>query len=109
MYFKKGVSLKDIQPQTYIAICVAERQYHKYGYNLIVTSVNDGKHKKGSLHYKGLAVDIRIKNIMSDIGAKPIAAIEKLTDILKNILCHLGYDVILELEKNHIHIEYDPK
>lgn len=65
----------------------------------VITSTTDGKHKKGSLHYRGLAVDLRIKDLTADK--------KKLYfDALKFALMRLC-DVILE--SDHIHVEYQPK
>ena len=55
--------------------------------------------KKGSLHYLGLAVDLRTKDLT------PIV-IESYYNALKLALSRLC-DVILE--KDHIHVEYQPK
>jgi len=43
-----------------IALQVIEPILRKHGQELIITSMLDGKHMANSLHYKGLAVDLRI-------------------------------------------------
>lgn len=65
----------------------------------IVTSTTDGKHKKGSLHYVGLAVDLRIKDLTPVVTGSYYHALK----LALSRLC----DVILE--KDHIHVEYQPK
>ena len=67
------------------------------GIDTWVTSTSDGKHMKNSKHYDipCNAADIRIWNILERICAK-------FRDILGR-----HYDVVLE--KDHIHIEWDPK
>lgn len=60
--------------------------------NLYITSIRDGNHSPGSLHYDGLAFDIRYGN----------ASKEKMQAVLGT-----GWDVVFE--SNHIHCEYDPK
>ena len=62
-----------------------------------ITSGNDGKHKANSLHYKNLAIDIRTKDMRFKEG--------NTLRIRKSLVNK--YDVILE--KDHIHIEYDPR
>lgn len=62
---------------------------------MVVTSTYEGTHSDGSLHYANLAVDIR-KN-----GNKVLSCGE--------IRRQLGSDYDVISEKNHIHIEYDPK
>lgn len=66
-------------------------------YIMTITSGNDGKHMKGSLHYQNKAIDIRIKD-MKYPHANWL--------MIRKQLGH-KFDVILE--KTHIHIEYDEK
>jgi len=64
----------------------------------IITSTTDGKHMPGSLHYKGLAVDLRIRDLAPDEQKRYYNdlkfALSKLCDVI--------------LEKDHIHVEYQP-
>lgn len=97
---KSGVKFKDIQPELLFAIIVADQQNSEL-YTWI-TSVNDSKHKDGSLHYKGLAVDLRTKN-------HPTPRLW--ADAIQRILNQGEYQVLFEYEgtdNEHIHIEYDP-
>jgi hypothetical protein len=99
--FKPGASLEGVQPETLEAIAVAARVYAKHGIDtLVVTSGTDGKHMVGSLHYKGLAVDLRTRNI------DPYVLHLIMRDLQKE-LAPRGYDVIFE--STHYHIEFDPK
>lgn len=61
--------------------------------DIFVTSLRDGNHLVGSLHYDGLAFDIKyiLHTSISDIR-----------DVL-------GSDWDVVDEKTHIHCEYDPK
>lgn len=67
------------------------------GRDAVFVHVMDGKHKKGSRHYVGLAVDIRIWYVKNP---------QVFADSIKKLLGK-HYDVVLE--KTHIHVEYDPK
>ncbi len=96
---KKGVKARGLQPEILLAIFEAREVYKTFHAELVITSLLDGKHMEGSLHYKGLAVDIRTSNLSGQ--TRPIAAAR-----LKSAL-GAEYDVILE--KDHIHIEHDPK
>ena len=62
---------------------------------MIVTSGFDGKHSATSLHYKGLAVDLRTRDF-TDEWAR----------YLRNALGS-GWDVVVE--PDHIHVELDRK
>lgn len=102
---KRDVRLVGLSTQILLAVIVADRVYSELGYETVITSLNDGEHKKGSLHYKGNAVDIRTKHL-PDAHTK--------FNMASRISNALGpqYDVILEHldhENEHLHIEYDPK
>ena len=98
---KPGVDVRGIQPEILLARIIAGEIFGRYGAPAIITSVRDGKHKEGSKHYIGQAIDLRIKHL--DKRLWPVVAEE--------IGKALGpqYDVILEAKKLHIHIEFDPK
>lgn len=102
MEFKPGVSLKGLTPQILLGLIEAEKVYKNRLLTMTVTSMNDSKHKEGSLHYRGLAADLRTKGTGSATS---------LFGDLKNKLQPMGFDVILEFlgqEQEHIHIEHDP-
>lgn len=100
MTLKDGVKFENTRREIWYAIGVAEVLYKTHGLSLVVTSLEDGQHLETSLHYSGRAVDLRTRNI-------PVELLRTVHGGLVNILNPLGYDVILE--KDHIHIEYDPK
>lgn len=70
-----------------------------------VTSLADGKHSKGSFHYKRpvQAVDLRTFDLPGGSQGDEAREIRR---ILVQQLKPLGFDVVLEA--THIHIEYDP-
>ena len=66
-------------------------------YVMTITSGNDGKHMRNSLHYENKAIDIRTSDMKNpELTAKLI----QLTFVEE-------LDVVME--KDHIHIEYQPK
>ena len=77
----------------------ADLLWKEHNKELVITSARDGIHSAGSLHYYGLAVDLRIWGF--SINTKH-QIVKDLQDILGD-----GYDVILH--ESHIHVEYDPK
>lgn len=101
---KPGVRLKDLQPQVVLAITVAEHiWWHAAQTMLVVTSCNDGEHKADSFHYRGLAVDLRIKTMPEKLRAQ---AVRQLQDALG-----AEFDVLHEgvgTDQEHVHCEYDP-
>ena len=98
------VSLVNVLSQVFHAIHVAEGIWAKYGADTLwVTSVHDGTHKAGSLHYDGFAADLRVKNLAEKVWR--LAADE--------LSAALGpeYDVLLETDPKagpHVHVEFDP-
>lgn len=96
---KAGVDLSGVRPEMIYALLVADGVFASFGKDLIVTSVGDGKHGRGSLHYVGLAVDLR-RNHLTDAEAGQIR------DQTSKCLGR-QYDVVLE--ETHLHIEFQPK
>ena len=99
MKLKTGVKVNGMKPEILLAIIVAKDIYKDHGKDLVVTEVTGGKHGIGSLHYAGLAVDIRTNFFRED---EVILVHKDLRDALGE-----EYDVVLE--KTHIHIEFQPK
>jgi len=94
-----SVKIHGIRPELVFALNVANDIYAKHGQELVITSLNDGKHSSTSLHYSGCAADLRI-NYFNKTLAKTVRL-----DIDKRL--GIDYDVILE--SDHIHIEYQPR
>lgn len=89
-----------LQPQLILALMVAQDVYKNHGvHTLIITSLNDARHMKTSLHYIGAAVDLSIYELSSFDPDLP----RVVKDEIKAAL-NMHYDVLLEA--NHIHIEY---
>lgn len=105
MLFKAGVSLTGLVPQMVLALQQMEWLYDKIaGAELVVTSVNDGKHMDGSLHYQGRAADLRVHDI-------EVLAMMKIVSMAKERL-DAHFDVVYEFpgtSNAHLHVEYDPE
>ena len=98
MKYKPGVSIRKLQPQIVLALMEIERLYADLDQDLVITSGDDGKHSDASLHYEGLAIDIRTRNLT-------LMTPEGIAQAIREVLPE-GYDVIVE--STHIHLEYDP-
>ena len=97
MYFKPGVDVSGLYPETLLGMLVAEEVFKDYSQRFTVTSVRDGTHKPNSLHYKGLAFDIRIYDLRGmSAGLMALHLRDRLP---------AGYQVIVE--SDHIHVEFD--
>ncbi|CAI8958993.1 hypothetical protein [Methylocaldum szegediense] len=95
---KKGVVLHGLDAKMHTAIHKAGRIWMRHGKVLVVTSGLDGRHKKGSLHYAGLAVDLRSRYFAPSICKKVTHELQR----------SLGGEFQVIREKHHIHVEYDP-
>ena len=90
MILKQGVSLDGARPELLNGLDRLDALWKTHGMELVVTSGMDGKHMTGSLHYKGLAADLRFP----------------LRDEIK---ATLGPDWDVVWEKDHLHVELDRK
>ncbi len=98
MRLKRGVKIVGMSPQIFLAAVVAEKVFAKYQKEkLVITSVTDSKHGRGSKHYVGDAIDLRSRNL-----SDPKAA-------TKELKSDLGSEFDVVLESNHIHVEWEPK
>lgn len=91
-----------VHPRIMKALRVVDFYHKLYASNdqeAEIVHVMDGKHHKGSRHYVGLAADIRIWYI-------PAGRLKEFVEFIQKQL-GMDYDVILE--KDHIHLEFDPK
>ena len=107
--FKEGVKIEGLQPQMLVALDVATEEYDKFSRDCVVTGAlkekknnpPKGNHGDFSHHYKGLAVDLRIRHL-PDPNGNP--------GMIKRKLQHrLGEEYQIILESTHIHVEFDPR
>lgn len=97
--FKHDVPEDTLQPimKAYL-FAIAYIHYNMLGIPLIVTSTTDGKHKNNSLHYKGLAFDVRTFDKTT----------KQLSSFVDTISTNFNNRLDIVIESNHLHIEYDP-
>ena len=96
MLVKSGVDISRLRPEIRKKLNIIATLMFKYGgMELVITSTYEGDHSPGSLHYGDLAIDVRTPAMNSKL-------VEYLSEALGD-----DYDIVKE--KDHIHIEYDPK
>ena len=98
MKIKEGANIQGISFKMRKVLKAADKIWKDYGKELVITCGMDGEHSAGSLHYYGLAVDLRT-NYFDE------ALQETVRQELQNEL-GIEYDVVLHT--THIHAEYDP-
>ena len=96
---KGGARIFGIRSELVLALFICEQVYQAFNAEVVLTSVIDGKHSKGSFHYNGLGVDLRTKNLNKGDAPKVVSQIKE----------RLGDDFDVVLEGNHIHLEFQPK
>ena len=90
------VNIVDLVPELVMQLPSIDQIYaDEYHTELVITSGKDGIHGKGSLHYEGKAVDLRTWNV--------------LVSLVSRLQAELGPNFEVVLEKDHIHVEYDPQ
>jgi len=95
----KGPKISGVRAEIAFIMPVIAKVFADINQECVITSVTDGAHSYGSLHYSGAAVDIRTRHLSE--GQKR-AVHSRIKSALNS-----EYDVVLE--KTHIHIEFQPK
>ena len=96
---KKGVNYHVLKASLKMAAEICRSVYENKGYSFKITSTVEGVHKKGSLHYLGLAFDCRTRHISKD-------ALPDIVEDIKRRLDFIDENFQVVTEKTHIHIEY---
>ena len=99
MTTKPGVSVAGAEPEILYGMIVVQEVFREHRCEMVVTSVTDGTHSPGSLHYIGHAFDLRLYSI-------PQAKLDPIIAQCRERLPG-SFDVVIE--SDHIHIEHQPK
>jgi len=105
---KQGVKIHDIQPQMILFLQIACGVWNEFAVRqLVVTSGSEGKHMATSLHYKGLAVDLRwpIDVPRENLVIRLRSACGQTTGPKGQQISN--WDIVPE--SDHLHVEYQPK
>jgi len=104
MKIKESASLAGLDPRVRPILILADDIWTVLGQELVVTSGLDGSHSAGSLHYYGLAVDLRTRYFT-------VAQAKKAAERLKAQLARVDRDdgkYTVLLEQTHIHAHFLP-
>ena len=94
MKIKEGVIIQGLSIRMRPVLIAASKIWEELGEELVITCALDGDHSPGSLHYYGLAVDLRTR-YFSEYEAQK--AFTRLTEELP--------DYVIVLEESHIHVQ----
>ena len=109
MQIKPGADVRFLRPEVTARLWTIEQCFRHHApdeYTFVLTSGSDGTHSANSLHYKGLAVDIR-RWYMAD-GKRTDLGRNTLGRIRNSLAKALGSDWDIILESSHMHLEFDP-
>jgi len=106
MRLKPGVDVLGCKPELLACLQVAEAVYARHGVELVVTSVTEGQHRRGSMHYRELAADLRVHGLPAEGSVRD--------EVAREIGKALGvdYDVLYEGHERpraHVHLGYQRK
>ena len=99
MEFKPGVRVRGSSADLVLGLMVLNSIFEAEGQRMVVTSVSEGQHSPKSLHYKGMAADVRTRDI-------PDRALSR---IIAHARSALTADYDLVRERSHLHLEHDSK
>jgi hypothetical protein len=104
-HLKDKVSCVGIRPELTIGLMIASSVWDEFQIpgGLVVTSLTDGRgiHQDGSLHFVGLAADLRTNPYLE--GGVPAPLLTRLVDRLRD---ELGEEWDLIQERTHLHMEF---
>ncbi len=101
MKSRPGVVLEGLHSQLWYALGFADAVHQQLaGSELVVTSGLDGQHMENSLHYVGLAADVRTRDTPENL-------VRAMRHFLREHLTPRGFQVIYE--GAHMHIQFQPR
>lgn len=99
MKIKPGASIKGLRPEMVLACSIIDSLFIEAAIEFVITEGTGGKHGPGSLHYVGLAIDVRSRDIPGQV----------LPTLLADMKENLGAEFDVVMETDHIHVEFQPK
>lgn len=82
-----------------LAVMAVDECMRLCGYDAVITSGTEGKHKRNSKHYTGEALDFRSYMLPA----------QQVKEVVEMVSHKLGPDFDVVAEAYHIHVEWDPK
>jgi hypothetical protein len=98
-HVKDGARTEGLKPPIVEAMLLLCVLFHEYEVDFVLTEGTGGRHKEGSLHGRGYAIDVRSRDFPQ--WQQPL--------VLDHIHKTLGFDYDAIQEIDHFHVEYDPE
>ena len=76
------------------------------GHQALCTSARDGRHRQFSGHYKGKALDLRVRETVFTDATWPKLHPDEITRITLLLKERLGDEWLVLFEGDHFHVEY---
>lgn len=110
MTIKPGADVRFIRPEVAARLWTIEQIFKHHapeGYEFVITSGTEGRHSVNSLHYKGLAIDVRRWWREPGLVETHDLGVDTLSKIRRDLVQALGRDWDIVIERTHVHIELD--
>jgi hypothetical protein len=101
----KSVNLEGLHTAFEKVAPIIRTAYAMYGAEAVITSAVDGVHSKQTAHDKGLAIDLRTRNLPDTVDRYEFAV--RMGFAIEHQLGEEWY-IVLEHTPPHIHLEYAP-
>ena len=104
MLIKPGAKLRGLRPEILVGLMCVQKVFEHFGFDFVITEATGGNHMQKSLHYQGLAVDIRSKHIQDRVTKAKV--LFECQDALGE-----EFDFVFEDsgDQEHFHMEFDPE
>lgn len=100
------VKIGALHPAMEAVIVAVAKAAHDLGLpKPVITSGNDSKHSRNSLHYANRALDFRGRDLTIAQGDALDRAVTKLLGPKYDVI----FETFLDKNNNHLHVEYDPR
>ena len=96
---KKGVNITGLCSEVILVAMVSNEVYRELDRECVITCGVEGKHRKNSKHYVGMALDLRTRHLSQ----------QQVTWVAKTLNAKLNGDYDVVVHRTHIHVEFDPE
>lgn len=107
MRIKPGVRLRGIRTELLTGLLVCQETFREHGVRMTLTSINDSKHSRGSLHFQGAAGDASTKDTYIGDGGRTDTSLRESTRLGGKLAAELAVDLGKSLATDGQQGEFD--